>query len=170
MQRKGNWIAGFLGHLEEYITMFFFAVMCVSLFLQLLSRFVLRAPFFFTEEVSRFSYIWVTFVGLSYAIKHDAHIKIEVFVNLLPEKVRKVESLLVSLVSLALFVYLVVWSCRFVEFNKVIMSPALEVSMTVITISLPIGFGLAALRTGSVALRQIRELRYSGVESHKKTM
>ena len=40
-------------------------------------------PFIFTEEVSRYSYVWITFIGMSLATKTSDHIRVDFFVGLL---------------------------------------------------------------------------------------
>ena len=73
--------------------------MCVFVFLQILFRYLFKNPLLFAEEVSRFSYVWVTFIGLSLATKLRNHVKVDFFVLKLPHKARLFLNLLVDIGS-----------------------------------------------------------------------
>lgn len=70
------------------IGVFGFLVVIVSW--QVVSRFILRDPSDWTEELATFLMIWVGLLGASVALRLRAHLGIDVFVKKLPEKARAV--------------------------------------------------------------------------------
>lgn len=146
-------------HLEDAVTVFFFFIMCIFVFLQLFFRYFLNNPLLFTEELSRFSYVWITFIGLSLATKRKEHINIGLFTERLPDRPRCILRIFVDLITLGILIYLFVWGVIFTNFFKVILAPALEFSMIFVAISLPIGFALAAIRTACILYDDIMSLK-----------
>ena len=144
-----------LGNIEEKITLFFFIIMCISLFLQLFSRFIGK-PLVFTEEISRYSYVWIVFIAMSLAIKTNDHIAIDFFKNKLPGRIQKILNVLINFCSVLFFIYLTFYGIQYVTFTKTSLTPALEIPMMVVTVSLPIGFALSAIRS---VIRLIQSLK-----------
>jgi len=50
-------------------------------FLQVVFRYLLRQPLFWSEELPRYLLIWMTFLAAALAQKHDAHKSITLVVN-----------------------------------------------------------------------------------------
>ena len=46
---------------------------------QVFSRFILRAPSSYTEELARFLLIWIGVLGASYAYRTKAHLGLDLF-------------------------------------------------------------------------------------------
>ena len=135
-------IGRLFNNVEEILASCMFVVMCVALFAQLFGRLVMNNPPFFTEEISRYSYVWLVYFGLAIAEKANAHYS----VDLLPKIVKKPVAIVVDAIVAAAYAYLFYVSIDFWHFSKVIITPALEWPMTVVSTSLCIGFALAAIR------------------------
>ena len=53
---------------------------------QIFTRYVLNVSFAWNIELSRYTFVWLTFVGAAYVRKHNSHIKIEILFNLINDK------------------------------------------------------------------------------------
>jgi TRAP-type C4-dicarboxylate transport system permease small subunit len=146
----------FYDHLEEIITGIFFTIMCIFIFLQIFTRYLLKNPLLYTEEVSRFAYVWVSFVGSSLAFKNREHIQVDFFINLLGPGVKRVIVIFADLVILVLLIYLFIWGVRYTEFTKMMLTPALEISYLVVNMALPVGLALSVLRVIKVLCEDIK--------------
>jgi len=146
-------------NIEEILLIFFFSVMCICMFLQLTSRYFFNSPLFFTEEVSRFSYIWMAFIGVSYAIMKNSHIRVEMFTQSLPFRVRSLIKILINVICILLFICAIVWGVHFANFTKVIKSPALQISKIYVAIAIPIGFTLSLIRSLKLIVEEIKQYR-----------
>ena len=62
------------------------AVIFVVMVLQVSCRYVLGSPLVWSEEVARYLYIWVCFLGAPIALRRGNHIAITLFVDWLPAK------------------------------------------------------------------------------------
>ena len=132
---------------EELITGFLFFMMGVFIFLQLFSRFILKSPLIFTEEIARYSYVWITFIGMSLATKTGDHIKVDFFIKLLPSKRQFFLERITNIINAILFLYLGYLGIRFSLFSWSNVSAALHIPLYFVYGSFPLGCFLAALRT-----------------------
>ena len=137
---------GLVARLEEGVTLICFALMCVFVALQLFFRFALNSPLMFPEEISRYAYVWITFVGLSLATKTREHIRVSAGISLLPQSWQRAIGLLVDLTSFAILLWLAYLGVRFMFFSRMSISPALEVPLNLVYVAFPLGCLLAAFR------------------------
>jgi len=64
------------------------ATMVFALTLQVFMRFVLSSSLAWTEELSRYSFIWSVYMGGVLAVKHTQHVRITAQFLILPPKAR----------------------------------------------------------------------------------
>ena len=125
-------------------------------FLQVVFRYLLRQPLFWSEELPRYLLIWMTFLAAALAQRHDAHMNITLVVNWLPPRVRRAVRVLGNLVILG-FLGVVVYSGSLVTGITIQhRSTALQIPMAAVYVALPIG---ATLMMVYLVLQIVRELR-----------
>lgn len=149
---------------EEIVTTFFLITMCFFVFLQLLFRYLLKDPLLYAEEVARYSYIWITFIGLSLSTKTKEHIRIDFLVEKLPKKIKEFINIIIELFTLAFMIFLTYWGIRLANFNRVMLSPALRMPLNFVYYSFPFGTALASIRTIQTILNNLELLK----ANHKK--
>ena len=117
------------------------AVLVLDVLWQVFTRFVLRNPSAWTDELATFLLIWVGLLGACVALKRRAHLGIDYFVAKAPPRMKKTLELL-ALVLVALFAVLVL-GCggmalvlRTLALDQV--SPALGIKMGYVYLALPI--------------------------------
>ncbi len=70
----------------EYSLVILFTVMLLSVLWQVFSRFLLKSPSTFTDEISSFGLIWVGLLGAAYATGKKLHLAIDLFPERLVSK------------------------------------------------------------------------------------
>ena len=97
-----------INKIVENILIGIFGLMVINVLWQVASRYLLGQASSFTEELARFSLIWLTLLGAAYLSGKKEHIAIDYFYNKFPEAVRgKVAvftELLVAVFALAVLV------------------------------------------------------------------
>jgi TRAP-type C4-dicarboxylate transport system permease small subunit len=63
---------------EKWAGVLLLLVILVATFGQVVARFVFDSPFFWTEELARYCYVWLSFVGSVYVMSNRSHIVVEV--------------------------------------------------------------------------------------------
>jgi len=117
----------------------------LSLILQVLSRFVFKFPITWSEELSRYLLVWITFIGASLAMRHQQLIRIEAAVNALPGPLRKAA---LALAGLAVIVFCAVVFRYSLDLLQVVSrqtSPSLHIPMSIPYMAIPVGCALIIL-------------------------
>ena len=117
------------------------AVMVLDVTWQVFTRFILKHPSGFTEELAGFLLIWIGLLGASYAYRSKAHLGIDILTTKLTGVKRLTSEILVSVIVFlfALFI-LVIGGLRLVDivFTLRQISPSMGVPMGYIYSVLPI--------------------------------
>jgi TRAP-type C4-dicarboxylate transport system permease small subunit len=78
----------FFTNFEENLCMLFLGAMVFALTLQVFMRFFLSSSLAWTEELSRYTFIWSVYMGGVLAVKHGQHVRITAQFMVLPPKCR----------------------------------------------------------------------------------
>lgn len=135
-------------HLEEFISVLVLLAMTVVVGMQVFMRYVVGSSLSWSEELLRFMFIWLSYITVAYCVKKKRHARLEVLVNKLPAKfqqILEVFTLLAFLVfALAMLYYGTNVMLRILGNNQ--LSPALEIPMWYVYLSIPAGFALCIFR------------------------
>lgn len=145
-------------YVEESIMMFFTTIMLIVVLMQIFMRFVMNDSLAWSEELARFCFIWIVFIGVSYGVKHQRHIKVDLLLVFCKAKGKLFFDLLSNLLFLGFGLLILVYGLKisflFLELNQT--SPGLKVPMGLVYMAAPIGMGLASLRIVQNILNSIR--------------
>jgi TRAP-type C4-dicarboxylate transport system permease small subunit len=95
----------FLDGIVRKLVVVISGLMTVTIILQVLTRYLLKNPLPWTEELARYLMIWMAFIGASCVIKKWDNIYVDFFINLLKKKSRKITLLIQKFVILGLLIY-----------------------------------------------------------------
>ncbi|MEO8133837.1 MAG: TRAP transporter small permease [Betaproteobacteria bacterium] len=68
----------------RWVIIVMMAAMTILVFLQVLSRYLFNTPLGWSEEVARFAFVWLSFLGAAILIRTDGHIRVTLLVDALP--------------------------------------------------------------------------------------
>ena len=97
-----------LSRTERWVMIALMVVLTVVTFLQVFTRYVLNNPLFWTEELSRFLFIYVCMIGMAMGIGSKGHYGFESFFKILPKRAKGVLSLFIYLV-MGFFMIVLTW-------------------------------------------------------------
>lgn len=134
--------------LEESVLVVTMAVMVLIMFVQSTSRYVTGTSFSWGSELAQYLHIWQIWIGASLAVRVQAHVRVDVFINLLPPKIRRYLNFL-GLLCWFFFAGFLAY-----EGSKYVMevlatgqtSPSLHVPMWIPYLAIPIGGSLMIIR------------------------
>lgn len=133
---------------EEMLMVLFLAAMTIVMGMQVLARYALGASLSWSEELTRYIFIWAGFLSVSYCTKRCISIKIEQFVTLFPVRGKALFKVINHTFELILFLYLIPFAWKY--FMSAVVSgqtsPALGLPMYYVQAAPLAGFILAALR------------------------
>ena len=137
-------IGKFLDLLTEclsHLVAFFLAMFTILIFVQVLTRFVIHISIPWTEELSRYSFIWMIFSGSAVGVRRRLHYQILFLVNWLPKSKNRILEGLVDVTVILFFYLMLTRSMDFANLIKSNKSPVLMFSM-VIPYSSVVAFGI----------------------------
>lgn len=135
-------------YLEESILGFFLIAMSLIMGIQVFFRYVLQTSLSWTEELTRYLFIWSGFLSVSYCTKYCISIKIEQFAAKLNRYQRAILKVINHSIELIFFLYMIPFAFSFlmsaVKSGQV--SPALGIPMYYVQAAPLVSFILVSIR------------------------
>ncbi len=129
----------------KHILWLLVAVLTVSVFLQVLIRFVFKYPLPWTEEVSRIAFVYSIFIGAAIAVREKTHLNIDVVLVLLPKGMARVITVLGTLL-VGVFLSFVTWEgIVLVRETGVQMTPVMQIPFRYLYLIVPASGALMLL-------------------------
>jgi TRAP-type transport system small permease protein len=100
------------------------ASMAILVFGNVVLRYVFNSGITWSEEMSRFLFVWMVFLGAVGALKDNMHLGVDIVVNALPVKLKKAAFVISNLLVLYVLWLLLVGSWRMTILNMNSSAPA----------------------------------------------
>lgn len=146
---------------ERWALLVFYTMLVVTMAVEVIRREVFAYSSIWGEEVVRYAFIYLAWIGAAAAVKERAHIRIDVIFAFVSPRVKTLLYIFGDLVMLAIAVLALRWSLDVVSvswrFGSI--SHGLRVSMVWFLAAVPVGFGLMAFRLLQSLSRDIADLR-----------
>ncbi len=141
-------IKKFIDNFEEYFCVWSLAFMTILVFIQVVMRYVFQNSLSWSEELARYIFLWLSWVGASYAVKERSHFRVEMFANILKGRKRRIFELMVLLTWFGFCVFLAYQGSVVTRhlLTRGQLSAAMEIPMAWAYASVPVGAGLMGLR------------------------
>jgi len=94
-------------HFEEVLCAVLFAIMGIIMFVNVISRYLLKYSLAFTEELVVSFFVWLTLLGAAIAFREGSHLSFNFITNRLPLKIQKVLVWLSAFLGSFLFLVLI---------------------------------------------------------------
>lgn len=109
---------------------------------QVVSRYLLAAPFIWADEVIGLAFTWLTFLAAAVTLKHRGHIAFMFVVDLFRPRMRRVAQTVIALAVVTFLGVLTVMGVRMTLLVHAQLSASLEWPMSVYYAALPTGAAL----------------------------
>ena len=130
MAHKKITVASVLKNLDAIITCVTLSVCVILVNVNVILRYVIKQPIPGCEEIVTGFFVWTVFIGCAYAHRMHAHLGVDILVNIMPGKMKKVvENVMFNLSG--------AW--------KPALTDVLRFPVWYIAIAVPIGFGLCTI-------------------------
>ena len=97
-------------YLEEFLMVIFLIAMTFIMGIQVFSRYILGMSLSWSEEITRYLFIWSAFLSVSLCTRKCISIKIDQFIQLFPKRGKSLWKVLNLTVEFVFFVYLIPYS------------------------------------------------------------
>lgn len=115
--------------LEKTLLMILIFEMVILAALQILSRFVIKKPISWSEELLTYSFIWLSFLGAAFALSKNKHFEVDLFTTKLCPNIRKFIFVLVRILMLCFTTLMIKDGYKFAAINQFQMMSVMPFSM-----------------------------------------
>lgn len=133
-------------YFEELVAGIFMVVMSVTTFANVVARYFFNSPIQWAEELARYSFIWVVFLGAVVCTKRKRHITIDVLVTLIPARAAAWIHVIADLCTLGIAVVIAFYGWKLTQAATQITA-TLKVPHSVIYIVVPVSAALVFVHT-----------------------
>jgi len=144
---KNNKLIHFLNNFELYICDILLAVTIVVATLAVIMRYVFNDSLIWSEEVCRFSFVWISLLSTGYAVNHGGHLMVDIltmFEAKIPGFTKALE-LVINIIWMGFCVYFAKEGF-ITAASSMQMSPALGIPMTLVYSAVPTGAIIMGIR------------------------
>ena len=132
-------VSDIVNRISEIAIVIIISIMAVAVFAEVIFRYVLPLPLFWTEEFARYCLVWSSLLGASVALKRGEHIAVTFFTNMFPKRMQIDSSLLVQ-IFIVVFLGVIFWGgICLVMITRHQLSPAMRIPMSWPYMAVPIG-------------------------------
>lgn len=155
-------------NLEEFILVIFLIAMTLIMGIQVSCRYVLGMSLSWSEELTRYLFIWCGFLSVSYCSKKCLSIKIEQFVAIFPRRGKAIFKVVNHTFELIFFIYMIPFAYSYMmsSVHSGQLSPACGIPMYYVQAAPLVSFVLVAFRVLQRWIIEFRVARGENVTRH----
>ncbi|MEW2913929.1 TRAP transporter small permease [Leisingera sp. JC11] len=146
---------------ERWLLLVFYVMLVITMAIEVIRRELFAFSSIWGEEIVRYSFIYLAWIGAAAAVKERAHIRIDVILHYLGPRPKALIYIFGDLVMFVVALVALYWSFETVlvsaKFGSV--SHGLRISMVWFLMAVPAGFALMIWRLLQSFLRDYRSLR-----------
>ncbi|MBJ3761948.1 TRAP transporter small permease [Maribius pontilimi] len=146
---------------ERWALLVFYVMLVTTMFIEVLRRELFSYSSIWGEEIVRYSFIYLAWIGAAAAVKERGHIRIDVIMEYVGPRPKAILYIFGDLIMFVVSIIAFYWSLESVlvsaKFGSV--THGLRISQVWFLSAVPIGFALVLLRLVQSFLRDIQDLR-----------
>ena len=142
---------------EDWLAVAFFWLLCLAVFYQFFTRYIMEDSAAWTEEISRYLLIAVTFIASSLCVRKNTHIHLEFLFQFMPRKIGRVLSTAVDVLRVLFLLggtYLSVLLLPKASLQRMIM---FDISMGWVYATVVLGFGMMSFRAIQISIQHWKQ-------------
>ena len=148
-------------NIERWLMLVAYVLIVFVIVNEVIRRFVFSFSSLWGEEIARYAFVFLGWIGASYAVKQRAHIRFDTILNLLPARFHGYIYVFGDLVTIVFACFAFYWTLHSIgtlfEFDA--KTPALRVSKAWFELAVPFGFLLMFIRLLQSLVRDVRDIR-----------
>jgi len=137
---KKNRLSGIIGKVLKLGVLYSTLALILTVSVQIFARFMLENAPSWTEEASRFFFVYAICFAAGLALKNNYYVSLDLIYDKLSYGGKSILDVIVSIVTLVLFVIMTIFSLSFIADGNMETSPSLSIPMSVVFVSLLIMF------------------------------
>ena len=128
-----------LTELIDYILALIISAISILTITQVFLRYVMNSPLFWSEELTRYLIIWLTFLGAGLGVRHRGHITVEFLARIFPLSFQRILNFSLDILIIA-YLFVLCWlGVKVMMVFMVFKSSALSIPQGYIFLAVPVG-------------------------------
>ncbi|MEQ6250288.1 TRAP transporter small permease [Sulfitobacter sp. HNIBRBA3233] len=146
---------------ERWLLLTFYVMLVITMAIEVIRRELFSYSSIWGEEIVRYSFIYLAWIGAAAAIRERAHIRIDVIMHYLPPRPKALLYIFGDLVMFFVAVIALYWSYEAVHVSAKFgsVTDGLRISKVWFLMAVPAGFTLIIWRLLQSLLRDLHALR-----------
>lgn len=146
---------------ERWLLLMFYVMLVITMAIEVLRREIFAYSSIWGEEIVRYSFIYLAWIGAAAAVKERAHIRIDVVMHYLSPRVKALLYIFGDLVMFVVACFALYYSIETVHVSAKFgsVTDGLRISKVWFLLAVPIGFGLMIWRLLQSFMRDLHSLR-----------
>jgi TRAP-type C4-dicarboxylate transport system permease small subunit len=133
-------------YIEDMLGFVIFWGLAFVVFLQFFSRYILNDSYAWTEEISRYLLMWVTFIGGATAMRRGTHIGVEAIQHFLPDRLARLSRFIIDIITLGFITALCWFGITVTERMQIQTMTVIEWPMSIVYAGVALGCFLMLYR------------------------
>jgi len=146
---------------ERWLLLVFYVMLVGTMFIEVVRREVFAYSSIWGEEIVRYSFIYLAWIGAAAAAKERGHIRIDVLMHYVPRTLKALLYIFGDIVMFIVALIAIYWSWEALhvswKFNSV--TDGLRIGRYFFLFAVPFGFALVVFRLVQGFLRDLSDLR-----------
>lgn len=151
-------MTGSINRLEEGVLATLLALMTILTFVQVVLRYAFNSGLVWSLEVTTYLFAALILFGMSYGVRTQTHIAVDLVIRRLPRRAAKIVNLVAILACLSYALLMLYGSAVFVDRLMILGNHARDIPLPkwLLTVTMPLGFTLLAFRFLEAGWRILR--------------
>lgn len=121
-----------------YLLAILMGIMMVDVFAAVIVRYVIKQSFSFSDEIGRYVFVWIVFIGMAMCVSLDKHVSLDLLPKALKGAPKKYLMLVIYIFQIILFAAILMGSFQLLKIGGNQKSASLRIPMTYIYLCIPI--------------------------------
>jgi len=134
------------------------SVMAFDVFIEVIFRYVLLFPLFWTEEFARYCLVWSSLLAAGIALKRGQHIAVTFFAERVPKRIRAIAGLGGDILVAAMLAVILWGGIYLVILTRHQLSPAMRLPMSLPYMAIPTGSAIMFFHALTSIYRRSKEM------------
>lgn len=156
-------ILRYLNNIEDFALVSMFIAMVAIIFSQVIMRKVFNNSLSWSEELGKFLFVWISWLGISIGHRRREHIKITMVVEKLPYKAKKIVEALSELILIIICSIVIYYGILMIGIQVNIPYAGIKISTAWGYLSLVLGCFIFSLRAIVHLIQDLMSLRHEEI-------
>ena len=124
--------------IETTLSILYFTLIIV-VFVNVITRYLINIPFMWAEELGRYLFVWIVYLGAAQAFKDKRHLTVDFLSNKIPNPYKTYLSLIIYVILIIFIFFLFIYGLKFVKLGINRPAYSFDIGLAFFYAAIPVG-------------------------------